>query len=96
MGWRKVLAQTLADAQNDNGDGTRSDVYYPPNPRAAAWVETALRAMPAPDRIALARELLAGTGRVVARDVPGSVICDPWWMGWDACRQAMLPKDDTP
>jgi hypothetical protein len=66
MDWRDVLAQALADAQNDNGDGTRSDVYYPPNPRAAAWVETALCAMPTPDRIALARELLAGTGQTVA------------------------------
>lgn len=106
MGWRDKLAKTLADEQNDNGDGTRSDVYYPPNPKLAAWAERALRAMPAPDRIGLARELLAGTGRVVAREVrpyPDEVEYTPplmanpdfeWWMGgWNACRAAMLEDE---
>lgn len=48
------------------------------------------------DRIALARELLEGTGRVVARDVPRRT--DPVFgdrangfnEGWNACRSEML------
>jgi len=51
--------------------------------------------MPIPDRIALARELLAGTGLVVAKDVgelpaasvQGSVAVVETW---NACRAAML------
>lgn len=93
MGWREVLAQTLADAQNDNGDGTRSDVYYPPNPRAAAWVEVALHAMPDPDRIALARELLAGTGcEVIDENGKDIIRAISYTAGYDAASEEM----DTP
>ncbi len=57
------------------------------------------RAMSALDRIARARELLAGTGRVVAKEV--CVGDDPndnptaaaWARGWDACRAAMMATD---
>jgi hypothetical protein len=53
------------------------------------------------DRIALARELLKGTGRVVARDVPAAIIPEHPLMqnvqavGWNACRAAMLAPDDA-
>ena len=54
------------------------------------WICRDILAMPAPDRIALARELLEGTGRVVARDVPVSNKAEPWWSGWNACRGSMM------
>jgi hypothetical protein len=54
------------------------------------------------DRIALARELLAGTGRVVARDVGVMAYADDLdpainghCDGWNACRTAMLGGDDA-
>jgi hypothetical protein len=64
-----------------------------------------LLAMPAPDRIALARELLAGTGRVVARNVPllnsdlfdgASNDAKPFRNGWNACRAAMMEDGECP
>ena len=60
-----------------------------------------LLTMPDADRIALARELLAGTGRVVARDVGRSVYKssteydDGNRNGWNACRAAMLADPDA-
>lgn len=57
-----------------------------------------MQKLPTPDRIALARELLEGTGRVVARDVGEKLV--PQWRqdacladGWNACRAAMLKED---
>jgi hypothetical protein len=53
--------------------------------------------MPTADRIALARELLANTGRVVAREVDAMAYADDLDPavnghrdGWNACRAAML------
>jgi len=46
--------------------------------------------MPIPDRIALARELLAGTGLVVAWDVGAVRVLGDGGVGWNACRRAML------
>lgn len=98
MGWREALAVTMADEQNDNGDGTRSDVYFAPNPSHVAWVEGSMRRLSAADRIDLARELLEGTGRAVAETVPTMApatvdaasfvagVID----GWNSCRAAML------
>jgi hypothetical protein len=65
--------------------------------------EYALMELLPADRIALARELLAGTGRVVARDV-GEIPNDEWGgvsraAGWNACRAAMMggaTADDMP
>ena len=58
----------------------------------------ALLAMPPADRIAMARELLAGTGCVVVRDVGEQYLeLDDNRMhahGWNACRAEML-GDDT-
>jgi hypothetical protein len=54
-----------------------------------------LLAMPTPDRIALARELLAGTGRVVARDVGPELDCGlEFETGWNACRAAMMGEGE--
>lgn len=60
-----------------------------------------LLAMPAPDRIALARELLAGTGRVDVRVVGVSIEhfrMTSWEVahsrGWNACRAAMMEEKD--
>jgi hypothetical protein len=51
---------------------------------------------PVDERIALARALLAGTGRVVARDAGGrdGVEGDDWDDGWNACRAAMLGEGE--
>ena len=60
-----------------------------------------LLTMPDADRIALARELLAGTGRVVARDVgparmEGVFDYDHGRMdGWNECHAAMLGDGDA-
>ena len=99
MGWREVLGLIVAD--NISGDRRRGYVIE------HARIGRALLDMPAADRIALARELLAGTGRVVAvvpRRAPSSVECqtDPkseallraQFGGWNLCRAAML-IDDT-
>lgn len=67
------------------------DRCLPPNLRG--W-PSALLTMPTPDRIALARELLEGTGRVVARDVDAPEIATSWFAGgWVACRATMLADD---
>lgn len=65
-------------------------------------VSEALRAdIPTADRIAFARELLAGTGRVDARDVGQRISYrrprEPlnYQDGWNACRAAMLAPDDA-
>lgn len=94
MGWREALAATMADEQNDNGDGTRSDMYFVPNPLHVAWVEKSMRRLSEPDRIALARELLAGTGREATHDdAPCQMTgeqADAWASGYNAARAAML------
>ena len=61
----------------------------------AALIPDRLLAMPVPDRIALARELLAGTGRVVAKDVgkwhpQANGVLSVSAKGWNGCRAAML------
>jgi hypothetical protein len=60
------------------------------------WICRDILAMPAPDRIALARELLEGTGMVVAREVgkrhEGRTGFDEA-VGWNACRAAMMGDD---
>jgi hypothetical protein len=80
MGWRDVLAGLIGFTTG------------PSLPYRRETVECALLAMPAPARIALARELLAGTGRVVARDVEeyGPEYDDATRGGWNACRAAMM------
>lgn len=57
------------------------------------WLLARLMEEPPADRIALARELLAGTGRVVAREVAIIAAKDTpplFVMGWNAARAAML------
>lgn len=58
--------------------------------------DAALLDMPPADRIALARELLEGTGRVVASD-PGkrftTTPVDGYNAGWNAARAAMLGEE---
>lgn len=81
MGWREDAELHKALRYLCHGVGSNEEVF------------AALLSMPAPARIAFARELLAGTGRVVARDVyvperypSGSRARD----GWNACRAAMM------
>lgn len=115
MGWREVIAASQYDWDMGIVGGSQPTwaEYRERDLENAALYETcgnchaaALLAMPASDRIALARELLAGTGRVVARDVetldprvsamPHMVSGDSYgWRGchadgWNACRAAML------
>lgn len=91
MGWRSEYTRIL---ERDDANG----LTYANLKR----VETALLTMPMADRIVLARELLEGTGRVVARDVgemqtPGDRWDDAAWArqeSHNACRAAMLADDD--
>ena len=90
MGWREALEEQLWALC----DGCRIEV------------RSSLFAMPTPDRIALARELLEGTGRVVARELE-EVATVPYISGansaysynagysdgHNACRAAMLAPD---
>lgn len=85
MGWREAIQAVLVDVSFGSRGGGN-------------WMAKTLLAMPDPDRIALARELLAGTGRVVARDVGEKLV--PGWrqdaclaQGWNECRAAMLKED---
>jgi len=57
MGWREVIIQTVWDYTGCTD--MRAET-------TCAGIEDRLAEMPPPDRIALARELLEGTGRVVA------------------------------
>ena len=83
MGWRSSYTRIL---ERDEPDG----ITY----AALKRVEAAMLSMPHPDRIALARELLEGTGRVVARDVDAPEIATSWFAGgWVACRATMLADD---
>jgi hypothetical protein len=93
MGWREVLDTVL---EWELPERVRKDV-------ADEWHKRIL-AMPPADRIALARELLAGTGFVVARmaqafpsDVPADVPIvqhNAYRRGWNACRAAMLGEGE--
>jgi hypothetical protein len=105
-GWREVLAESQYDWDMGIVGGAQPTwaQYRQLDPENAALYETcgathakALLSMPSADRIALARELLEGTGMVVARDV------GPWDVGpvgfaghkkradgWNACRAAMM------
>jgi hypothetical protein len=93
MGWREVLEE--AEIASDFRPGGSEQLGFINAGRVADW----LLAMPTPDRIALARELLAGTGRVVARDVEELLAYLPansaLLLGWNACRAAMLEPDDA-
>lgn len=88
MGWREVLGNAGYDVARHEAD-----------PCDLAGV---LLAMPAPDRIALALELLAGTGRCVAREVGDIPLVRPRQLGeseahdrgWNACRAAMLGESE--
>jgi len=86
MAWRDVITQTVWDytgCSDTRGEATGDAIA------------SKLQDMPIPDRVALARELLAGTGLVVAKDVgelpaasvQGSVAVVETW---NACRAAML------
>lgn len=59
-GWREAIADVLHEAREVRPMtlGDQADA-----------VMAKMREMPIPDRIALARELLAGTGRVPAREL---------------------------
>lgn len=88
MGWREVIIQTVWDYTGCTD--ARAET-------TCAGIEDRLADMPANDRIALARELLAGTGRVVAREVRakrGKGLLTQYGQGreagWNACRAAML------
>ena len=101
MGWREALARSLYDW--DAGINPEPSRQWPEfcnhDPENAAFYETFagcahrdLLAMPAPARIALARELLAGVGYHAV------VIPDEWDIpgefgdGWNACRAAMMEE----
>lgn len=83
MAWLERTASAVFGAIYDH----HGDLTVDPPSLAQALLD-----MPTADRIALARELLARTGRVVARDV------GPWPVaghkqratGWNACRAAMM------
>jgi hypothetical protein len=89
MGWRDELTGVVgANVEDDRLGG-----YYVDYPSIAAD----LLAMPPADRIALARELLAGTGRVVAREVevmPDEPGYERLADGWNAALAAMLDAAD--
>ena len=88
MGWREEFANTF-DVLRNGQLGTTED--------ALAW----LLSLPPADRIALARELLQGTGRVVARDVgewpdKRAQLSDAqgyYRAAWNACRAKMLEDE---
>lgn len=65
---------------------------------AMTWARDRFLAMPPADRIALARELLAGTGRVVVRDC-GEMIGERGFEqkadGWNAARAALSPATEA-
>jgi predicted esterase len=89
MGWRDDgdLEKALRDLTH--GVGSNEEVF------------AALLAMPAPDRLALARELLPA-GSVVVREVgeqpvPTGVFAGHEWSkraGWNACRAAMMGEGE--
>lgn len=57
------------------------------------WLLARLMEEPPADRIALARELLEGTGKVVAEPIDRrhtTTPVDGYNAGWNACRAAML------
>ena len=110
MGWREVLAksQYVWDMGVVGGEQIAWEQYRQIDPEYAALYETcavghsqALLSMPAADRIALARELLQGTGRVVARDVgewpdKRAQLSDAqgyYRAAWNACRAKMLEDE---
>ena len=81
MGWRENVAGMMAIAQN-NPTPLTPDTFLA---FAAHW--------PPADRIALARELLVGTGRVVAEPIDRRHTATPvdgYNAGWNAARAAML------
>ena len=86
MGWREVLAlHAECEALTTESD------------EMPAKLGARVLSMTTELRIALARELLEGTGRVVARDVGEKLV--PQWRqdacladGWNACRAAMLKE----
>jgi hypothetical protein len=87
MGWRTAFVLVL-EAGEPNG------LTY----ANCQQVADALLAMPAPDRIALARELLPA-GFVVAREVACPFNDTRAVTGWNACRAAMMAEviaDDLP
>lgn len=99
MGWREVIAASQYDWDMGIVGGSQPTwaEYRERDLENAVLYETcgnchaaALLAMPAAARIAMARELLAGTGRVVARDVgttkPDAV---PWRYGdlWEGVQE---------
>jgi hypothetical protein len=100
MGWREVLA-LHAECETLRTESDEMPVK----------LGARVLSMTADLRIAFARELLAGTGRVVARDVSTlDPAKDPMphmtsgrdygWRGchadgWNACRAAMLEPDDA-
>jgi hypothetical protein len=89
MGWRDAFVRVLED-------GEPNGLTY----GHCQQVADALLAMPPTNRIALARELLANTGRVVAREVGESDDTGPnattaaMVHGWNACRAAMLGEGE--
>lgn len=84
MGWREEIETAIQAGALDND----------PVKRTGALAILAALELPPANRIALARELLAGTGRVVARDVDAPEIATSWFAGgWVACRATMLADD---
>jgi hypothetical protein len=96
MAWRERLAALFNDRHEEWRLGQRESV---------SAGDTVL-ALPTHDRIALARELLANTGMVVARDVgvveredapePNQIDGDDdaWVNGWNDCRAAMMGEGE--
>lgn len=82
MGWRERMVEA-AEAADPGYGGCINE----------GELAEGVLAMPEPDRIALARELLAGTGRVVAEPVDRrhtTTPVDGYNAGWNAARAAML------
>jgi hypothetical protein len=113
MGWRDVIAGALYEWDAGiNPEPSRSWVERKTHdPENAMFYETfagcahkALLAMPPSDRIALARELLAGTGYVPVVlpdewDTPGDdplnvAYADGWNDALRACRAVMLGEGE--
>lgn len=72
MGWREVITQTVWDYTGCTD--ARAET-------TCAGIEDRLADMPAPDRIALARELLAGTGMLIGP--------------WEFTREQLAKLDDN-
>jgi hypothetical protein len=101
MGWRDVLMGVHRAMTGERVSVLMGETREQRDARHAEAGMRYLQSRPAPDRIALARELLPA-GFVVAESVPNmaDVVADAapfaagYVDGWNACRAAMMRDDN--